>query len=761
MSQLIGMEFEEDRCRQAVFITANMDDAVSCCLDEDTFNERLQEFVQAADIGNAKEGLRRLGPRTAAANLSTVGQVPPSLKGNAGQGAKSSMAIVNLGTGVVASLPETPKPEQDAAGPVARAGPAQPPAQPPASPLAPPLEAAPLAADHERSARKYAEKLRKALASAPAAARVTLAQTMVEHVLHDLSPEERAAAIPRSLAPAPAQPPKPLPPPTLLPPLPPPGPPLPPPAPAESPVTFEIYVKTTQDNSIMPIDVHEELTVLEVKQAVQQALQARGREALQPSAQRLFFGGKPLGNNSQTVGSLHLQKQSTVHLLPKGASVAPLREMKASFRDDDEDEGEDEAGTRVSTADDDAGGSSSTATVSAPGPTLRTHKINRSLEFDGSDGWAVAERINVIQVQRWYRLNKAELRWEEWKNGNRLVYLLNRTSGFTPEVASFLTDRMGNTALGNAGMWQDAHECLLDIDRQLRRVFISPYLASSPPLLGNATDGPFVLGYVQVSQMPVALREQGKRVEGQAKVQAEGRSLGMHFDAAAYGDVIITVTAFGRVSIVLKNRTDLTMAHELLGIERGSRMPGGDAEMSEGDAYSIVGKARWKMNHDAIVPPTCPAIPGLDDGMVGGIARVGLTFRYFRRTFLELRQRQQLVAQPSTTLPAVFDYVDAPYFIDGAVDTAHLYTYAAIVLRVDAASRCLTLQYLSDGLGPDTDEEAFHVADGVPSDCVLPMHPSIQGTLQAEDCPWTRKSLRLVQRIREMGVDAYLRESEQ
>ena len=190
VSQLIGMEFDEYRCRQAVFITANMDDAVSCCLDEDTFNERLQEFVQAADIGNAKEGLRRLGPRTAAANLSTVGQVPPSLKGNAGQGAKSSMAIVNLGTGVVASLPETPKPEQDAAGPVARAGPAQPPAQPPASPLAPPLEAAPLAADHERSARKYAEKLRKALASAPAAARVTLAQTMVD-TFCTISPEEQ------------------------------------------------------------------------------------------------------------------------------------------------------------------------------------------------------------------------------------------------------------------------------------------------------------------------------------------------------------------------------------------------------------------------------------------------------------------------------------------------------------------------------------------------------------------------------------------
>ena len=181
--------------------------------------------------------------------------------------------------------------------------------------------------------------------------------------------------------------------------------------------------------------------------------------------------------------------------------------------------------------------------------------------------------------------------------------------------------------------------------------------------------------------------------------------------------------------------------------------------MFEGDAYSIVGKARWKMNHDAIVPPSCPAIDGLDDVMAGGIARVGFTFRYFRRTFLEVRRREQLGPPLSTPLPQVFDYVDAPYYVDGVVDKAHLYTYAAIVLCVDADSRMLTLQYLSDGLGPDTDAEAFHIAGRVPAHYALPMHPIIQSVLEAEDCSWTRHSLRLVQRIREMGVDAYLHES--
>ena len=73
----------------------------------------------------------------------------------------------------------------------------------------------------------------------------------------------------------------------------------------------------------------------------------------------------------------------------------------------------------------------------------------------------------------------------------------------------------------------------------------------------------------------------------------------------------------------------------------------------------------------------------------------------------------------------------------------------------------LTLQYLSDGLGPDTDAEAFHIAGRVPAHYALPMHPTIQSVLEAEDCSWTRHSLRLVRRIRERGVDAYLHECDE
>ena len=807
----------------AVLIALDDDDAVTCCLDDKHFNERLEAFEKAQMLSSKqRDGLRRSGARSAADQLGPADKVPTALLGNSGQGEKSSMAIVNHGSGIV-PLPVLPP----AAAPTAAACPIKQPAREPepdaeAAPEAPAQHPPELLAAKEL---KYAKKLRHALTSETAANRVSLARMIVSRILQELTPIERAAVLADVAAAAEAQiseqsvaAPGPLvpehaatdDPPELA-------------ALAEHPSalsepasalsasalepastlaepsvaadaeslapeslapksdaaadwlvrsaatpaaastlgdededegeatggsTFQVFVKT-REGVTLTINVREAFSVLQLKREVKRELQARGKEPIEPQGQKLMFGGKNLDDKA-SVSSYNLQKQSTIHLVNAGRVYAPSRSVN------NEDDEEDHEEVRVSTV----GGSSSTADVSAPRPTLRMHALNGNREFDGSDGWAVAEGIQVGEAQRWYRNERTNLRWEPWKNGNQLVYLLNCSSGFEHEVASFLTGTMGNTAMGKPHMWQPAPHCLLEIDRQLRGVFVNPHLASSPPLLGNDRDGPFVLGYVQVSQMPVALRERAMpRGEAQPKVQAEGRNLGLHYDSPAYGDVIITVTAFGQVSIQLKNRTDPPMAKELLGMERGSRMQGGDADMLEGHAYSLVGKARWKMLHDAIVPPSCPAIEGLTDAMAGGIARVGFTFRYFRRTFLEVRRREQLGAPPpSTPLPRIFDYVDARYYVNGVIDTAHLYTYAAIVLRVDAASHTLTLQYLSDGLGADTDAEAFQISNRVPAHHARPMHPTIQRVLEDEDCNWTRQSLRRVQRIREMGVDAYLAE---
>mgnify|MGYP001336065418 CR=1 FL=1 len=120
-------------------------------------------------------------------------------------------------------------------------------------------------------------------------------------------------------------------------------------------------------------------------------------------------------------------------------------------------------------------------------------------------------------------------------------------------------------------------------------------------------------------------------------------------DASSYGDVIVTVTLFGEVEISLVKddskcctcKAGPSGASATCGACRKSRIQpverggaNGQCRIGEGQAYAISGKARWKMKHDAIVPATQGAIPGLDS-----IARVGLTFRYFRRSFLEIRRR--------------------------------------------------------------------------------------------------------------------------
>ena len=164
-------------------------------------------------------------------------------------------------------------------------------------------------------------------------------------------------------------------------------------------------------------------------------------------------------------------------------------------------------------------------------------------------------------------------------------------------------------------------------------------------------------------------------------------------------------------------------------------------------ASLIRSKARWKMKHDAILPPTTPAVRGL----IHDIARVGLTFRYVRRSFLELRHASKL---PSAALPSLLkpmDLCDAFFYdADGRRSNAHLYTYPAIVLDVDHAAQLLNLHYLCDGLIADADEEAFHIVKGVPASAALLATADVQSWLDNSQCSWTRCSYRKITDIREI-----------
>lgn len=77
-----------------------------------------------------------------------------------------------------------------------------------------------------------------------------------------------------------------------------------------------------------------------------------------------------------------------------------------------------------------------------------------------------------------------------------------------------------------------------DLDDQLRRVFVNP--AYDAPLLGGEADGPFVLGYCQVSKMPAALKDgSNDKISEVDKYRATpaGRGLGAHRDSDSYGEV--------------------------------------------------------------------------------------------------------------------------------------------------------------------------------------------------------------------------------
>ena len=476
------------------------------------------------------------------------------------------------------------------------------------------------------------------------------------------------------------------------------------------------------------INVGEDDTVSMIKNKVTSHL------GVHPSEQKLFFAGKQL-EDDKTRGDYGILKESTIHLLPKlpkgGRVDAPQPQPM-------------EGGA----------GSSSSEIAATDEPVLRLQKPSGDPEFDWSDGWAVAEKLDVRSAQEWYRQFREHNTFEEWKGGNKLRYLLNKADSFHYEVADFLQEKMGNTAMtGSCLTWPAVPQCILAVDKQLRAVLRDPR-HEQVPLLGDAESGAFVLGFAQVSNMPTPLRTDAPHSElDRARAEQAGRRLGLHNDSAAYGDVIITTTLFGHVQILL--RKDPAIKSELQGVERGqgSREGTGDVPIHAGDAYALWGKARWKMLHDAIVPPTSPPIANL-----GNLARVGVTLRYFRRSFLELRRRSRLPPTMSMipALPSPFDYVDAPfYYLSGILSSSHLYTYPAVVLRVDRATSRLTILYVSDGLGADTDTEAF--AHGtVPASEVMPAASSVQILLTRRDCSWTRRSLSLVQHIRDMGVDAYL-----
>ena len=256
--------------------------------------------------------------------------------------------------------------------------------------------------------------------------------------------------------------------------------------------------------------VSESDTILGVKRKLSRELPEIGVEMMQ-----LLFGGKQLEERSRAgveikVSECNIQKECTVNVLKKGRQgVAPIVVPETK----------DSAGSLRARHE----------------PLLRTTHTGEE-EFDGSDGWAVAEDVYVTDAQEWFRRSRKDIEWESWVSDNKLHYFLAKVPAlhYAAEVADFLNKHLSSTQSFNAHRFTPAPPCILEIDAQLRRVLVDPRFGRNP-LLGSAEEGAFVLGYVQCSVMPVPLLP--KRTSGAlgelepAASRRTGRNLGLHCDA--------------------------------------------------------------------------------------------------------------------------------------------------------------------------------------------------------------------------------------
>ena len=152
----------------------------------------------------------------------------------------------------------------------------------------------------------------------------------------------------------------------------------------DSDFTFICYVKDLESKTTT-ISVGESDTIAMIKSQLSTKL------GIAAADQRLVFSGQQL-KDDKYASEYNIQKESTLHLIGKGrGNHAPSQRP-----------GEAEDCSHVSI-------------VSAQPPSLRVQKTTGQQEFDWSDGWAVAENLDIGATQQWYRNFRKHTTFEDWR----------------------------------------------------------------------------------------------------------------------------------------------------------------------------------------------------------------------------------------------------------------------------------------------------------------------------------------------------------
>ena len=112
-----------------------------------------------------------------------------------------------------------------------------------------------------------------------------------------------------------------------------------------------------------------------------------------PEVQKLVFAGTTLDDEALIADCKNLQKEATLHLTTRGRLQQPEHQPPV----------EAPAGAScggVSGGDEHTSAASTTTIMRA---SLRLNPREHFPEFDGSDGWAVVEGVDVSKAQKWYQ----------------------------------------------------------------------------------------------------------------------------------------------------------------------------------------------------------------------------------------------------------------------------------------------------------------------------------------------------------------------